>query len=280
MNTAFSSRKLLVTLSFIVSIALALAGCGGGSSSTTDTSKSFSNCYSDTNPGNSTNLFGNFIVSTDIWNPTAATSYSECINATVDLNLGVQSAQFDWTIVSSSNQVITYPNLQFGQQPGLPKHSTSRLPVLVSSMPNLNVTGTIDTTCAIGPCYFDSAFDLFFSNAATPTTYPPKIELMIWTAYNVSYKFGAPTATVTIGNTVFNVYTSTVISPSKNYSWPMIQFLATTPITKFNLNIKDFVDDALARGYVASTDYLDVVEIGTEVRVGQGSTVITDYNIQ
>jgi hypothetical protein len=278
MNTAFSSRKLLVTLSFIVSIALALAGCGGGSSSTTDTSKSFSNCYSDTNPGNSTNLFGNFIVSTDIWNPTAATSYSECINATVDLNLGVQSAQFDWTIVSSSNQVITYPNLQFGQQPGLPKHSTSRLPVLVSSMPNLNVTGTINTTCTTGvPCSFDSGFDIFFS-ATNPPSYPPKSELMILTSYDLGGYQPPSTLTATINGTTFIIRLATITNP--NYSWPLVQYFATTPITQLNLNIKDFVADALNRGYVAPTDYLDVVEIGTEVGYGQGTTVITDYNIQ
>jgi hypothetical protein len=261
-------------------VVLLNAGCGGGSSTTTVTSKSFSNCYSYANPGNATNYFGNFAVRTDIWNPIAATSYTECVNATVDLNLGIRNAQFDWAFFSSTSQVITYPNISFGQQPGFPTSTTTKLPALVSAMPNLNVTGTIDTTCAIGPCYFDSAFDLFFSNTATPTTYPPKIELMIWTAYNVGYKFGTPAATVTIGGAAFNVYTSTVTPPGSIYSWPMIQYLATTPITQLNLNIKDFVGDALSHGYVASTDYLDVVEIGTEVRSGQGSTVITNYNIQ
>jgi hypothetical protein len=254
---------------------LLIAGCD--SAVAASTSKLFSNCYSNTNPGNSKNYFGNFVVSTDIWNPSAATSYSECVNATIDLNLGVKSAQFDWTFVSN-NQVIAYPNLQFGQQPGWPTSTTTKLPVLVSSMPNLNVTGTINTTCATGvTCYFDSGFDLFFSNTATHPTYPPKIELMIWTEYNVGYQ-PSPVIPVTIGGTIFNV--SSHIVRIRTNSWTIIEYRATTPITQLNLNIKNFVDNALARGYVASTDYLDVVEIGTEVRSGQGSTVITNYNIQ
>jgi hypothetical protein len=252
------------------------AGCGG---SGTSTSKSFSNCYSNTNPGNSNNAFGDFVVSTNIWNPTAATSYSECVKATVDLNLGVKSARFDWTFDSLINQIKTYPNLQFGQQPGWPTSSTTKLPIQVSSIPNLNVTGTITTTCATGvTCFFDSGFDLFF-NTATPPTYPTKkSELMILTSYDFPGYQPSLVATVTIGGATFNIHLQTIINGAN--SGTFVQYFATTPITQLNLNIKDFVDDALNRGYIASTDYLDVVEIGTEVGYGQGSTTLTNYNIQ
>jgi hypothetical protein len=256
------------------------AACGGGGGGT-GTSKSFSNCYSNTNPGNSKNLFGNFAVSTDIWNLTAVTSYSECVNAAVDLNLnlGVKSARIDWTFVSTdSSKVKAYPDIAFGQAPGWTTSTTTKLPALVSSMPNLNVTGTINTTCATGvTCYFDSAFDLFFSNTATPTTWPPKSEMLIVTSYNFTYPLSALLPIVQIGGINFDVYTLTITDGA--YSWPMIEYFAKTPITQLNLNIKDFVADALNRG-VASTDYLDTVEIGTEVVLGQGSTTLANYNIQ
>jgi hypothetical protein len=51
MNTAFSSRKLLFTRSFIVSIALALAGCGGGGGGTSIASYYVAPNGSDSNPG-------------------------------------------------------------------------------------------------------------------------------------------------------------------------------------------------------------------------------------
>lgn len=58
MNTAFSSRKLLFTRSFIVSIALALAGCGSGGGGTTSTVSYYvAPNGSDSNPGTITQPF-------------------------------------------------------------------------------------------------------------------------------------------------------------------------------------------------------------------------------
>ena len=257
------------------------------------TAMTYSHCATNTNnPGDTNDTYGNLMLSSDIWNASAATSYSQCISATIDSKLGVTAAQFDWNFVSSNIQVKTFPNIQFGQQTGFPNNTdtTTVLPALVSTMSDLSVTGTITTTCVTGTsCYFDSGFDVFFSKTATPTTWPPKSELMILTSYNFSYPLsglegGATIPTVTIDGTVFDVVSYVVTPPppagTTPTSWPIIQYYAKTPITKLNLKIKDFVADAISRGVVQPTDYIDMVQVGTEVQNGQGTTSFTNYNIQ
>jgi hypothetical protein len=270
------------TLAAVFIAAALVSACNGGGGNP-DVIGVTSSCFSDTNPGNLTtnNTFGNFMVLTDIWNPPA--SYSECVNTTYDFNIGAfSSAQFDWNFTPLPIGVKAYPNLTFGQIPGRLTSTTTKLPALVTSMPNLNVTGTINTACATGvTCQYDNGIDIFFSSTATPTTWPPKAEMMIWTTYNITgYSTGTAAATgVVIGGITFDVYVYPVtIGPD---TWPFILYLPRTPITQLNLNIKNFVADTLTHPYgVASTDYLDVVEIGTEIRSGQGSTALTNYNIQ
>jgi hypothetical protein len=280
---------------------LTCTGAGGSDSQTATltisppvvTAMTFSHCATNTNnPGDTHDTYGNLMLSSTIWNASAATSFSQCINATIDSKLGVTTAQFDWNFVSSNSEVKTFPNIQFGQQTGFPNSTdtTTVLPALVSSMPDLNVAGTITTTCATGTsCYFDSGFDVFFSNTATPTTWPPKAELMILTSYNFPYPLtalggGATISTVTIDGTIFDVVSFVVTPPppagTAPTSWPIIQYYAKTPITKLNLKIKDFVADAINRGVVHPTDYIDMVQVGTEVQSGQGITSLTNYNIQ
>jgi hypothetical protein len=60
----------------------------------------------------------------------------------------------------------------------------------------------------------------------------------------------------------------------------VLVFALVRPITKLNLKIKDFVADAINRGVVHPTDYIDMVQVGTEVQSGQGITSLTNYNIQ
>lgn len=276
---------------------LALASCGGGGGGADSGSgsgsasspgsasaqalgtKAFpSTCYSNKAPGNSNNTFGSFTVSSNIWNPGAATAYNQCTSATIASPGGVTAAEFDWNFTSTSGTVLTYPNLQFGQQNSYNPSTTSILPAPISALPSLTATGTITTTCTTTPCYFDSGFDIFFSGGAhsSPTT---QGELMIITSYNFAQPLGGWAATnVSIGGATYNIRQFTMGSGSN--SWPYVAYYATSPIVQMNLNINSFVADAVSRGYIPSSYYLDMVEIGTEVLSGRGVTKISNYNIQ
>lgn len=236
-------------------------------------------CFSNASPGDSTDTYGSFTVSSNIWNPGAATAYKQCTSATIQSPGGVTAAEFDWNFTSTNSEVKTYPNLQFGQQNDSYPSTTPLLPVAIAKMPSLNVTGTITTVCATAaPCYFDSGFDVFFSRTLKPTNLIEG-ELMIITSYHFAEPLGGWAATnVSIGSGTYNLRQFEMKSGGR--SWSYVAYYATSPITRIDFNIKDFVMDAVRRGYIPASYYVDMVEIGTEALSGHGITRITNYNIQ
>jgi hypothetical protein len=50
-------------------------------------------------------------------------------------------------------------------------------------------------------------------------------------------------------------------------------------MNKVQLNVSDFIADALRRGWITPTDYLVSIELGTEVVSGNGSTVVRNFRI-
>lgn len=271
-------------------IALVLAGCGGGGSSSVaqastpvPAEKSFSSCKMDAADPSAANSLGSFQLVNNIWNPDTATSYSECVNATINEATGIKSAQFQWNFVTTKIDVKSYPSIVYGWHPGYSKGNPAKLPASVASLPDLNATATVNTTCS-GECVFNTGFDLLFTKTATPTTWAPTAEIMIWTELKDAGHAGNYVTDVTIAGIPFALYqgpiTVPVTSAGPGGSWNYILYVAKAPINTFNFNLKAFVSDAVARGYVSPTDYLPGVEFGTEVTKGQGTTTITGYSIQ
>ncbi|WHZ10099.1 MAG: hypothetical protein OJF60_000538 [Burkholderiaceae bacterium] len=254
----------------------------GGSSGGTPTanSKSFPQTCLSKGGKDTYYKYGNYTVSSNIWNPGAASSYTQCTSATIR-SPGSVDAEFDWNFSpsSSSGNVLTYPNIQYGQQTLYSPTTTPALPAPISSLPSLIATGSITTTCQSSPCYYDSGFDIFFSKG-TPPPAATQGELMIITSWNFSQTLGGFAATnVNIDGVLYNIRQFTMGSGAN--SWPYVAYYPTQqPITNMQLNIASFVKDAVARGYIPGNYYLDMVELGTEVIQGQGKTVITNFQVQ
>ncbi len=224
--------------------------------------------------------FGTYNIYSNIWNPGAATSWSQCTGATIASPGGVTVAEFDWNFASTNSDVKTYPNIQFGQQNSYNPSTTPLLPAPLSNLPSLVATGKLATTCAVAPCYFDSSFDVFFSSTSTASP-NEEGELMVIADWNFPQPLG-PTAfvalNVPIDGATYNIRQFQM--PSSHGSWPYVAYYATSPISNLNINIASFAHDAVNRGYIPASYYLDMVEIGTEVLSGQGKTVITNYSVQ
>ncbi len=272
----------------IALVVLALASCGGGgdgggggggggdgSASFAPGTQTFSHCLANGST-NTIDTFGGFAVSSNIWNPGSST-YTQCTSASIQPSGGVASAEFDWNFASSNTNVKTYPNIQFGRENTYRASTTPLLPAPVTALPSLNVTGNVATTCNVGPCWYDSAFDIFFSSSANSWSKIPQAELMIMLQYNLSGdgKPGNIVGSFTYGGITYNVQYFMM-----NGEWPYVAYYPTTQISNININVGSFVQDAVRRGYIQSSYYLDMVEIGTEVERGQGVTTISNYNIQ
>lgn len=284
--------KRILAILALVSLAACGGGGGGGSSqsnnapATPPQPTTVSWCASNTSPvaSNAVKSFGGGLIEAlDVWNAAGASAYSVCANNTVDANNNITDLEIPWsvtpTVPASATPVVMYPELMFGWQPGYTASTTSKLPAQVSNMPTLSVTGNVTTTCN-GACVYDTSFDVMFSNTAQPSTWPPAAEMMI----EMSNTFACPgtaLGTVMIDNVVFDACQNNIAVNSSS-TWPIITYVAhNQPLADLTgLNIKDFALDAQNRGIINSTQYIDMVELGTEVISGGGTTSIKNFTIQ
>lgn len=243
----------------------------------------FSACTTKGNREDAKGSLGPFMVSTNAWNPQAAAAFSECVKAKYDPASGTVDAQISWEVLESNNQVLSYPNFGYGWQVGTDQGSTSsRLPAQISQLGDLRASGRIETSCAPGAnCTMNTAFELLFSNTPTPTVWPPTAELMVWVQASCgSCNAGTLQDKVQIDGVDFDVYKGMVTPPTGTASWTYVAYVAQKTVTQFNFNFKNFVDDSVKRGYLKTSDHLAVIELGTEITSGQGTTQISGYAIR
>jgi hypothetical protein len=125
-------------------------------------------------------------------------------------------------------------------------------------------TWVIDTTGVTGT--WDAAFECWIDDVPASTTYVG--ELMIWlNSGGGAGPAGGRIATVDIDGYTWDVYF--YLMPSWNY----ITYKNTSPLDSVSLDLKDFLADALKRGYLKTSWYLANMEAGFEIwRGGQGLT--------
>lgn len=237
--------------------------------------KTFKSCVSD-NGLNS--MEGQFMLVNNIWNPGSA-QYTQCVQATIAKETGVQSAVFEWNFVSADNSVKTFPSIAYGQKSGYTASTTTKLPILVGDLADVFVQGKVITQC-MNECLYDTAIDLFFSKTKTTNGFNPSSEIIILTDYNVKAFGGIYQQRVAIDGVEYDLYQGAIPNGSDpTQTWNFIAYIAVKPMTTLTLNMKSFIGDAVKRGFVKPSEYFDSIEIGTEVIYGQGKTTLSDYQI-
>ena len=203
-------------------------------------------------------LEGQYTISCNVWGSTPG---EQCIEASSD------STYFSVThSTHNSSGVAAYPFIYKGCHWG---HCTqdSGMPVRISEVVNAPFSWSIDINNAGGT--WNAAYESWFS--ITGGTAPNAAELMIWINYaGGAGPAGSKVATVTIGGTDWDVYFA---DWSQSAGWYYIAYKKTTVATSVTLDLKDFIDDSVARGYLEPEWYLDNMEAGFEIwRDGEGLT--------
>ena len=166
----------------------------------------------------------------------------------------------------NSNDVASYPFIRKGCHWGnCTAQQYNPFPIQVKELESAPFTWVINTEGVDGK--WNAAFEAWFSinGASDPLG---GAELMIW----FDYGGGA----VPAGSLVDNVDIGGINWDLRFVawdSWNYIAYQATTPVDSATLDFKDFVLDALSRGYLYTPLYLDNMEAGFEIwRDGQGLT--------
>jgi len=205
------------------------------------------------NPSNAQDgiTLGGFYVDTDTWNvanyPVSQTMY------VCDYNNWYVIAKMDNT--TGDGAVKTYPNVHkdFGAAPAISSFS------MVSSRfahagPHVGI--------------YEFAYDIWLNGVASNGS----TEVMIWTDNFNQVPSGSVQETVTFGGQSYRVY--------KSGSY--IAFVETVNVASGSLNLLDFFNHIIAKGWIPSTSTLSAVDYGVELVSTNGadaSFVVNDFSL-
>ncbi|MEU4419308.1 hypothetical protein AB0F81_01690 [Actinoplanes sp. NPDC024001] len=214
---------------------------------------------------------GKYWVNNNVWGKADGTG-SQCVweNGLSGDNLSWGTR---WTWSGDKTKVKSYASAVLGWHWGW-KATGTGLPIQLSAGRtvranwNFRVTQTTSNVMNV-------AYDLWLHDIATPDwQHNPTDEVMIWlyTAGGAG-PVGTRQATVTIAGTTWDLYRG-------NIGWNVYSFVRRSNTSAADLNLTDFTDDLVARGWLAKSKYLSSVQAGTEIFTGAGQLDTTAYSVK
>ena len=193
-----------------------------------------------------------YVVQNNVWGADTAQALS------VDPNTGA------FTVVTSDHNLPTngapasYASIFRGTHWGNVT-TKSGLPLEVDKIASVPSTWKITST---GTGAWDAAYDIWFNKTSATTGQPDGAELMIWINHRGGIRpAGQKIATVQIDGATWDLWTA-------DFKWKYIAYVRSTPSDSAKLELKDFFNDAVARGLVQPAWYLVGVEAGFELWQG------------
>lgn len=202
---------------------------------------------------------GEYRIVNNVWRGTS----EQCLS--VDLNSTFFSVIHS---THNSNVVVAYPSIIRGQHFGGVNTKNSGMPIKISDIASVPVDWSVDVNHAKG--VWNTSFEAWISPKGG-TVPEGGAELMVWLNKKGSIIMpagGEKKATITVAGTQWNVYFD-----SQQHRWRYIAYERAKPSVVQSFDLKDFIDDAVSRGYLEPGWYLDSVEAGFEIiQDGQGLT--------
>ncbi len=194
---------------------------------------------------------GEYKITNNVWRGTS----TQC--------LSIDPASTFFSVVKSthdSNVVVAYPSIIKGQHFGGPNTKNSGMPIKLTDIASAPVTWNADVNHAKG--VWNTAFEAWISPKGSSVP-EGGAELMVWLnkkGYIIMPAGGPKKDTITVAGTQWNVYFD-----DQQRNWRYIAYERAKPSVATTFDLKDFINDAVSRGYLDSSWYLDSIEAGFEI---------------
>ncbi|MGD3108545.1 GH12 family glycosyl hydrolase domain-containing protein [Streptomyces sp. YGL11-2] len=207
---------------------------------------------------------GKYIVQNDEWGD----SVPQCI--------GVSDAGFNVTTgdhnLAGSGAPAAYPSIYAGCHFGKCS-SGNGLPQQVSSFtaPQSSVNFTTPNSGQ-----WDASYDIWFDTNSNPTGQNNGEELMIWANHSgPPQPFGSKVGTVKLAGANWDVWYA---RQGSNPAWNTVSYVRQQPTNDLTVNIKDFTNDSITRGYMQPSWYMTSVQFGFEPWVGGPGLAVNNFS--
>lgn len=207
---------------------------------------------------------GKYIVQNNEWGD----SIPQCLDVT-DNGFSVTSGYHN---VPTNGAPASYPSIYAGCHYG--NCSTgNNLPQQVSSF--TNPQSSVDFKTADGQ--WDAAYDIWFDTSPNPAGQNNGEELMIWANHSgTPSPAGSKVGTVSIQGAMWDVWKGRF--GDNSIGWNVVSYVRQQTTNKITVNIKDFTDDSVARGYMSRSWYMTSVQFGFEPWVGGPGLAVNSFS--
>jgi hypothetical protein len=206
---------------------------------------------------------GKYVVQNNEWGD----SIEQCIDVSDD-GFNVTKG---WHNVGSGGAPAAYPSIYAGCHYGNCS-SGNGLPLQVSSFGNPQ--SSVDFATADGQ--WDAAYDIWFDTGSNPSGQNNGEEMMIWANHSgPPTPFGSKVGTVSIEGANWDVWYG---RQGSGIAWNTVSYVRQQTTNSITVNIKDFTNDSISRGYLQPAWYMTSVQFGFEPWVGGPGLAVNSFS--
>ena len=214
-------------------------------------------------------VLGKYWINNNVWGEDGG-SGTQCIWSTCESGNTIGWGT-DWSWSAGSGGVKSYASAVLGWHWGWEvAQASTGLPVQISSNRNITCGWTYSVS---GSGTMNVAYDLWTHSSSNPgSSTDPNEEIMIWLYQSGGAgAIGGRQTTVTLAGTSWDLHQG-----NTGY-WNVYSFVRTSNTSSATLNIMEFLNDLVDRGWLQSSRYLSSIEAGTEVFSGDGQLDTETY---
>ncbi|HEY3483534.1 MAG TPA: RICIN domain-containing protein [Streptomyces sp.] len=206
---------------------------------------------------------GKYIVQNNEWGD----SIQQCI----DVNDDGFNVTTGWHNVGTGGAPAAYPSIYAGCHYGNCS-SGNGLPQQVSAFGNPQSSVNFNTADG----QWDAAYDIWFDTSSNPSGQNNGEEMMIWANHSgPPSPFGSKVGTASIGGATYDVWYG---RQNNGIAWNTVSYVRQQTTNAITVNIKDFTNDSISRGYLQSSWYMTSVQFGFEPWVGGPGLAVNSFS--
>jgi len=222
---------------------------------------------------------GGYLLNNDVWGKRGLTGYSQCIYEIPGRKESEGGFGWTWDWPRAFDGVKSYPSVFFGRDLWSHQATTTALPKAISQLRHIYVNYKIKST-------HTGAVNLLLESWITRNPSPghrDRLGELAIQLYQIDWpgQEGKYIEDVKIGGVDFAFYLSkTTHAPGDPDRWTYYGFVHKPPtILKARLDIMQFVNYLVRKGYVDAGSYIATVELGNEIDHGEGRTEVESYSV-
>ena len=224
---------------------------------------------------------GEYEINNNVWGKRRLQGYSQCIYKTATANNeSPQDFGWSWNWPKAFDGVKAYPSVLYGRKPWNTYSTTLDLPRAINQLRHISVSYKLTSEST-------GAVNLLLESWITRNGKPgPKDRLgeLAIQLYQIKWpgQAGNFIEPVVINGIPFDFYVArNTHAPGDNQRWAYYGFVhKAKTILQAKIDIMQFVNFLVKKGYVDSKAYIATVELGNEVDYGKGKTKIEHFSVK